>query len=331
MFRTLQKELGEVEKVITRELKTGNKQMKKGVEHILSTSGKLLRPSLLLIGAKCGKSYSKKRESIIQLAASVELLHTATLLHDDVIDRATLRRNSPTMHSKYGEKYAIYMGDYLLSSCFLLLTDLNVPREVAIRLAKTVRRICSGEIKQDKNRYNTEVSIREFFRVVAGKTASLFSIALSAGAYISETHEEDVKKLAYIGFQIGMAFQLKDDLLDVISTHNELGKNIHSDFVNGYYTLPIILLLNRERSEADQLKSLLQRDLSAEDITTILEILHNSGVLEEVEELINRYYQRALKMAKKLQPSKGQELLIDEIIRIKEINPIKYKKKEKIK
>lgn len=300
------------------DLKSGNSYLNESLDYLFLSGGKMLRPTLLLIGCRFGKQYAKKVTEVIHLATSIETLHVATLLHDDVIDEAKMRRGQESIQSKYSKEYAIYMGDYLLSRCFLLLTELQIPKELAVKLAKVVGRICMGEISQNRNRFNTDISLMGYLRIISGKTAALFAISLSAGAYVSKTSDKVIKRLSHAGYQLGMAFQIIDDLLDFIGDEKMVGKDLKSDILQGYYCLPVIFALRDESVYQEEIKTLFSSGICRENIDSIILLIKKSGAIEKTINLAKRYHQRALDVIHKLPENRGKELLLNLIPRLME-------------
>lgn len=302
----LNKKLEEVREKIENEIRIGDRYLNGSLDYVKATTGKMLRPMLLLAGASFGKKKLSKR--VIDLAAAVETLHIATLVHDDIIDEAKLRRGQQSIQAKYSKEYAVYMGDFLLSRCFLMLSQLDIERELAVKIAKAVNQICLGEMKQNKWRYDMEITPLDYLKIISGKTAALFSLSLSSGAYHTKAKFETVKLLAKIGFKIGMAFQLIDDVLDYEGDANLVGKEVKSDIIRGYYSLPLIFALRTEKKE--KIKSILN-DNEIDDIKInhlIKAIIESSGI-HKTKELAKRYTDDALRLIKKLPDCDGKEVL----------------------
>lgn len=314
----LNRQLSVVTNNMRADLKSGNHYLNESLDYLLLSGGKMLRPILLLIGSRFGKHYSKKETELIDLATSIETLHIATLLHDDVIDEAKMRRGQESIQSKYSKEYAIYMGDYLLSKCFLLLTQLQIPKELGIKLAKVVTRICMGEISQNSNRFNTSVTAMGYLRIISGKTAALFAISLSAGSYITNTTEEITKRLAQAGYQLGMAFQIVDDLLDFIGNEKDVGKDLRSDILQGYYCMPVIFALRDESLQQNEIQTLFSSGIDRNNIDYVIALIQKSGAIEKTLDLAKRYHSRAIKIINKLPENSGKELLLSLIPKLME-------------
>ena len=267
------------------------------VAEIASSNGKMLRPALILIGASFGKPDWKRMSS---LAATIELLHISTLIHDDVLDEARLRRGIPTLHSRYGAKEAILAGDWLFALCFRLAAE-NTNSENALSLARIVGVICSAEIQQDLAKYTWSASIREYLRKIAGKTAALFSLALHAGASESKAPTTVVQGLRRIGYNMGMAFQIIDDILDYESAEGVMRKPVGKDLQEGLCTLPLIYALKSQPKEMNKLlASLTESHVDSRSLSTIIARTDELGGKEAARIMARRYTERAVSEIGKL-------------------------------
>ncbi|HOX32427.1 MAG TPA: polyprenyl synthetase family protein [Spirochaetales bacterium] len=270
------------------------------VSGIVRANGKLLRPALLVIGSRFGKAGARVDEARVDaLAAAVELLHVATLIHDDVIDEAELRRGRPTLHTRFGQKEAVLAGDWLFSRCFRLAAESAGPGN-AQALARLIGAICAAEIEQDLGARRYSTSVRRYYRTIAGKTAALFSLALHAGAAEAKAPARTAQALRRAGYDIGMAFQIIDDILDCESSPGELRKPVGSDLREGLCTLPLIHALRAERG-APALRPLLERLAAAPKggsesgtlVAEILALIAESGGIELSRRAARLFTERA--------------------------------------
>ncbi|HOX48436.1 MAG TPA: polyprenyl synthetase family protein [Spirochaetales bacterium] len=227
--------------------------LEEAVASIVASNGKMLRPALILIGAGFGRRGYEER--ILPLAAAVELLHVSTLIHDDVIDEAELRRGVPTIHSRFGAKEAVLAGDWLFARCFLLAAESAGPGN-AKALARLITAICAAEIRQDLDKGSYSPSVRSYLRKIAGKTAALFSLSLHVGATESKAPPPVAERLRRAGYDIGMAFQVIDDILDFESSEGTMRKPVGRDVAEGLCTLPLIHAL---RADGAGMRALLSR------------------------------------------------------------------------
>jgi len=211
------------------------------LELVLAARGKRLRPALSLLAGKFGRY---RPSLLVPLAASIELLHTATLVHDDVIDNAATRRGRPTANSMFHNTTTVMLGDYMFAHAANLVAGTgNI--EVIRLFSQTVMTIARGEIGQDMTAYDTRQTIRQYLQRIGGKTASLFATACQGGALLAEASRDRVEALKAYGYNLGMAFQVVDDILDFVGDEQEMGKPVGSDLSQGTLTLPSLLLLDR--------------------------------------------------------------------------------------
>ncbi len=306
----LRLQLNEVKKRMKSHVKSGDAYLDGSLDYLMASGGKMLRPTLLLVGSTIGKAHEERREGLVKLATAVETIHLATLIHDDIIDQSDYRRGNLSIQAKYGQSYAVYMGDYLLSECFLLLTHLDLEKEQAIGLAKVVRRICIGDMKQNQLRYDTSVSPYQYIKVVSGKTAALISLSLSSGAYYAGASEADVKCLGRIGYEMGMAFQLKDDLLDYQGEMSVVGKEVRVDIQRGYYSMPVIYSLAQGNEKSKRLKELLTGTLDEGEMDEVYKLIHGSGGVAQTEALAKRYTERAMALVEKVPDGRTKDILM---------------------
>ncbi len=300
-------ELLKVEDTLKRVLKTRNKTVEAALLRLTESGGKRLRPACVILGAAFG---DYKSERIIPAAAAIEVVHMATLVHDDIIDDARLRRGSETLQSALGKDIAVYAGDFLFSRAFVLVGDLVEP-ELVKTVAKGMAFICDCEIAQNEQRYDTGVSVKQYLRRISGKTAALFAVSLGTGAHLAGCPAGLVSKLSILGHQIGMAFQIVDDLLDFNGEQTTVGKPLFSDALQGVYTLPVIYALRskQRKSALDAIERL------PDDKGEMLrQVLVETQSLERAQKIAEKYIDKALKSAASL-PETGAKQVIADIIR----------------
>jgi len=275
------------------------------INNIMSGKGKMLRPMMVVLAGRYGEFEADK---IYSLAAAVELLHNATLVHDDIIDDAALRRGKPAIHTLHGSKLAILVGDYLFSTCFVVAAN-NSKIEHYDSLAKAVARICEGEILQDTGKFLFDPSIRNYKRRIASKTAVLFSLSLYLGAKESGCSETVCSIFIRIGYSVGMAFQIIDDILDFTGNPKKTGKpSFGHDLSEGIYTLPMILALK----EGDvQLQNLMNKGiLTRRRRRKIVALVSGSGGMEAARATAAQYTRRAIREIEKLNDGYSKEQLL---------------------
>jgi octaprenyl-diphosphate synthase len=225
-------------------------------EHVLSSGGKRLRPALVLLTAElCG--YTGPRA--VQIAAAIELLHTATLLHDDVVDLSDLRRGKPSANAVWGNRRAVLGGDFLYARSSNLVID-DGSLEIVERFADTIRLMAEGELLQLDVSFDAGATEAQYYKVIDRKSAQLLSVACEVGAMLGGVTRGERRSVAEFGHELGLAFQLRDDALDYEATASEMGKRGHTDLREGKVTLPLLLTLKRcTGSEREQIASVLKR------------------------------------------------------------------------
>ena len=210
--------------------------------HLVTSGGKRIRPALCLLAAHGGASFSLART--LPLATALELIHTASLVHDDVIDKADTRRGAPTANAKWDNKIAILAGDYSFARAFRLVAENSYGDHVANRLAQLVGNLSVGEIIQDKQMYKAERDEKDYYDRIQKKTADFLEICCELGALVGGMEPQEAKCLAEYGHCIGMAFQITDDLLDILETSEQIGKPAGNDIRQGIVTLPVLRALS---------------------------------------------------------------------------------------
>ncbi len=237
----LEDDLARVRQIAVAEAASAGGAMGDALSGYVGRPGKMLRPGFVLIGAWAGQQEAgaPASERIVRIAAAIETLHLATLIHDDVIDDADRRRGEPSLHAQHGRKHAVLMGDYLLSRCFSMIGE-GTSRENALRLARATGHLVRSEINQTCHPDAERFSRRAYLRRIAGKTAMLFGLSLVTGAAENKARPKQIVLLSRTGYCVGMSFQIIDDILDLTSRSHALGKPVASDLRSGVYTLPVI-------------------------------------------------------------------------------------------
>jgi heptaprenyl diphosphate synthase len=274
-----------------------------GLTALFNGKGKLLRPGLFLIAAQFGKV----QERLYNLAAALEMLHIATLIHDDVIDDSPLRRGLPAVHTRFGKRDAVLIGDYLLSRCFLLTAEYTSPQN-AVNLARLMSIICTMEIEQNNDRFRSNISLRSYLRKIMGKSALLFSLACYAGACEAKAPREVCQRLRRIGYNIGIAFQIVDDILDYTGNQDMVRKPLGNDIAAGLITLPVLCALPLDNSGT--LREIFSRAaFTAEEGARIFNLVRQSGGAEAAGKYAEDYTNRALREIAVLPPGKNRDML----------------------
>jgi octaprenyl-diphosphate synthase len=245
--------------------------------HLIAAGGKRMRPMMTVAGAMMGSRDAATREPAIKLATAVEFIHSATLLHDDVIDESALRRGRDTANALWGNDASVLVGDFLFARAFELMVEAG-DMTVLGRLASAAARITEGEIKQMAITGQPDTSPDDYYDVIEGKTAVLFSAAAAAGIEITGASAAQVESLRVYGMKLGMAFQIMDDALDYTASADEMGKNAGDDFADQKITLPTILAW--QDADADE-RAFWQRTLGAADLA--------KGDLATAQEFLTRH------------------------------------------
>ena len=246
------------------------------LDYSLGSAGKRIRPILTFLS---GKFYDYDIEHILPMAAAVEILHTATLVHDDAVDKSSTRRGRATVNNLWGEEQAILLGDYLFAEAGALTASTGSLRTIKL-FAETLKIISAGEISQALNAYNLKLTREQYFERMAKKTAALFVLSTEAGAVLSHAPEESIQILNEYGYNLGLAFQVVDDILDFIGTQEEMGKPIGADLMQGTFTLPA-MLLRQYYPEDDSVKNLFRGKDRQDGVKQAIELVRNSPVIIE--------------------------------------------------
>jgi heptaprenyl diphosphate synthase len=303
-YPDIKTELDEVVKIMKKSVKCREKVVEDALLSLIESGGKLLRPAFVILASKFGKNDSK---DVPSLAASIEMLHMATLIHDDIIDDAKLRRGDNTIQHKFGKNFAVYVGDFLFCACFKLLSTTSSIKNIKLD-TNSMSRICIGEIEQYSSKFNYNISVRQYLKRISSKTAELFALSFYTGASETGCSKLMTAKLSSIGINLGMAFQIIDDILDYTGDDLTVGKTTSNDIKQGIFTLPIIYALETGNKE---LKTLLSKeDFSEEDIKNIINITRDCGALDKTKALGRRYTEKAFNKINSLPDNPSKRTLI---------------------
>ncbi|MEM9941489.1 MAG: polyprenyl synthetase family protein [Planctomycetota bacterium] len=255
VYAPIKSELAQVEATLKRELSSETPFVDSLLEHSWMLGGKRIRPVLLLLAGKCAGNL---KSGHFDLAAAVEMIHIATLVHDDVLDKATHRRHQETVNSKWGEKVSILLGDYLFTHAFHVASKAGCAESLNL-LAKASNRVCEGEMRQNAWQGNYALKEADYLQMISEKTAELCSISCLLGAKFAGAPTSNAEEFETFGRYLGVAFQIIDDVLDLVGKQEKVGKTLGTDLVNQKPTLPLIHCLeNSSDSQKKQLMSLLE-------------------------------------------------------------------------
>ncbi len=235
---------------------------------------------------------------LLHMAIAIELMHTATLIHDDAIDKSEMRRGRPTIYKLWGVDPAVLLGDYLFAKAGVAVSDTQSIRSIRI-FSQTLMTISRGELNQAINAFNINQNREDYFQRIFGKTASLFCLSTESGGILSQAPESSIQKLKSYGRDLGLAFQIVDDILDFIGTEEELGKPAGSDLAQGTLTLPAILL-NERYPQDNPVKRLFQNRNKIENIKLAIEQIRNSSIVDECYRIAKDYCDNACRQIKDL-------------------------------
>ncbi len=296
-------ELGRVREEILSRADQGDGEVPASVQRLVASNGKMLRPAFLLLAASFGAPDPVK---VRRLGAAIEMLHMATLVHDDIVDEARVRRGIETLHSLSGSRTAVLIGDWLFAASFSLISEL-ADLENARGIARLVAQICSSEIRQSAERFSVNPSVRRYFRTIAGKTALLFSISFSLGARESGASPEVCRTLRRLGYSLGMGFQIIDDILDFEGSVAETGKPVGSDLAQGIFTLPVVLGVRVD--DGALTAELAGMPYAPDAIARIVRLIGERGGLEGARGYAHAYTERSKREISQLPDTEARRTL----------------------
>ncbi len=305
-YPDIKQELVDVLNLMKNNVKCKDKKIENSIIELIESGGKLLRPAFVLIGSKFGE-YDKEKS--IPTAAVIEMLHMATLVHDDVIDDSKLRRGKETIQSKYGKDYAVYIGDYLFCVCFKILAT-NASLQAIKVDSRAMSKICMGEVNQLNSRFSMNFSVKDYLSRISGKTAELFSISLYLGAAECNASTKVSRELRNIGHNLGMAFQIIDDILDYEGNDESIKKSAANDLKQGIYTLPLIYAYKKDKSAFNDI---LEKDFyTEEEVSKIIDLVKKNNGIENAKELAEKYMKKCFKGIDRL-PENEYKYILREI------------------
>lgn len=296
-YPTLKAELTQTLALMQDTIQLNNSDVQTAIIDMIQAGGKLLRPAYQLLFSEFGPEREEKKS--IAVAASIELLHTATLIHDDIVDTADVRRGLPTIRTHFGNDVAVYAGDYLFICCFKLLTKYTGSLKSIELNSQSMEKILTGELGQMNYRYDYSGGTDAYLANISGKTAELFGLSCFIGAYESGTTKLFANNARKIGLNIGIAFQIIDDILDYSQTSTTIGKPVLEDVRQGVYSLPLLLALDTNKAELEPLLAK-KADLTDSEAERIYDIVATSGGVARAHALAESYTQIALAAIKKL-------------------------------
>jgi heptaprenyl diphosphate synthase len=289
-----------VEEQLRKAVEAPTEAMTEMAGHLLGAGGKRVRPLFAIAAGGCrpGGDEGPAPLDVVRGGVSVELVHLGSLLHDDVIDEAITRRGIDSVNARWGNLRAILAGDFLLAKASEIAASLGT--EVAGLLAATIGRLCEGEVIELNDAYNTKRTEDDYRQAIEGKTASLLATACRIGGIVAELHRADIDRLTDFGLAYGMAFQIVDDVLDVIATDDQLGKPAGHDLVEGAYNLPTLRALAGPHGE--ELRDLLGAPLGGARWERARELVRQGSAVDEAIDEARRYVDRACELVEPFAP-----------------------------
>ncbi|MDR0199568.1 MAG: polyprenyl synthetase family protein [Streptococcaceae bacterium] len=274
--RDMMRQLETVQNIMDTRLEIDDPEIREAIKHFAENGGKMVRPALFLLFSQLGNA---GQSGDPRIAASLELLHLATLIHDDIIDDADTRRKQPTVQAQLGKDTAVYAGDFIYTVYFELLVETMAGTPFLARNAASMKKILNGELTQKALMYQTDCTREQYMQAIAGKTAELLSLACEEGAYFGGLDEENVLRARQIGEHIGLAFQIYDDVLNFsLDFVNE--KPILTDVTQGIYTLPLLIARDKEPAVISKYLESPQA-LTKPELIELAEFVKSCGALDE--------------------------------------------------
>ena len=306
IYEPIQEGLGMVEEKLKTFCQVDLPWMAEPLNYVLESSGKRIRPVLTLLA---GRFYRYDLERLIPMATAIELFHNATLVHDDAVDKASVRRGKTAVNSLWGEGIAVLLGDYLFSVSADLVCSIGNLRVMRL-FSQTLTKISSGQLRETFSAYSWRQNREDYYEQIDSKTASLFTAAAGAGAVLSEAPDEAVEALKNYGHDLGMAFQIIDDILDIIGDEGEMGKPVGSDLLQGTLTLPTILLMENHPGD-NLIRELFEKRGGQEEVARVIEMVRNSPIVEECYRIAAGFSAQACRALEGLPENACRRSLLD--------------------
>lgn len=290
LYADIKSDIEIIEKELEKALNSSSHLLNDASLHLLQAGGKRIRPVFALLSAKFGNYNIERMKNI---AVPLELIHMASLVHDDVIDDSDMRRGRHTVKAQWNNRVAMYTGDFIFARALEYVTVIEEPRAHQI-LARTMVEICNGEVIQIEDKFRLDQTMKDYFRRIKRKTALLIESSCELGAIVSGADEQTIRHLKRYGYFVGMSFQIIDDILDFTATDKQLGKPAGGDLMQGNITLPI-LLMKEDSTLAPFLQKVAISELTELERQEMLAFVRKSDAIKEATRISNMYLQKALK------------------------------------
>lgn len=306
LYSDLKSDIEIIEKELETALNSSSHFLNDASLHLLKAGGKRIRPVFVLLAAKFGKY---DIEVIKKVAVSLELIHMASLVHDDVIDDSEMRRGRPTVKSQWNNRVAMYTGDFIFARALQYITDIDNPKAHEI-LSETMVEICVGEVIQIEDKMQLDQNMRDYFRRIKRKTALLIASSCHLGAVVAGADEQVASRLKRFGYFVGMSFQIIDDILDLTSTDKQLGKPAGSDLLQGNITLPV-LLVKDDPAIRPLIEKALAGKMTEDERQEFLGKIRQSEAIKKSKKISDIYLQKALQEVEALPQNSIKKSLRD--------------------
>ncbi|WP_163537658.1 heptaprenyl diphosphate synthase component II [Gracilibacillus sp. YIM 98692] len=305
-YAFIKKDLNQIEATLEKTINADQPVMKEAALQLLKAGGKRLRPVFVLLAAQFG---DYQVEQIKKVASSLELIHMASLVHDDVIDNSDIRRGKPTVKASWDNQVAMLTGDYIFARALEQLSEIKNERAHQV-LSETMIQLTVGEIEQIKDKYNLRQNLRTYLRRIRRKTALLISSSCQIGAIAANASRETEQALYRYGYNMGMSYQIIDDILDFTASEKQLGKPAGSDLMQGNITLPALYALEDDTIKQDLTKVFLELDqLDEKALKPIIQRIAHSSAIDRARKVSDQYLQKAYDSLKVLPDQKAKHAL----------------------
>lgn len=308
IYMQFQSNIVTIEKELEASVQARHEVLKEASTQLLKAGGKRIRPVFVLLSAKFGQ-YTI--DNLKYIAVPLELIHMASLVHDDVIDDAELRRGEKTIKSRWDNRVAMYTGDYIFAKAVETATFFDKP-EIHQILSNAIVEMCIGEVEQIRDQYNWDQNLRIYLRRIKRKTALLISVSCELGALAANVDQGIQRQLAKFGYHVGMSFQITDDILDFIGTEEQLGKPAGDDLRQGNVTLPVLYAMYRDENVKSLIKSTLSNQPTDQvDMKPILKAVKQSGGIEYAQKISQLYLKKAYEALEPLPETEAKTYLLE--------------------
>ena len=305
--KIIEKELQHLEDTLSSSISSEINLATEVTQYVVGSGGKRIRPVICILVAKM---LNYKGSELIKLAGSIELLHTATLIHDDVVDQSSTRRGKESIHTKWDNSHSVLVGDFVYSKAFQLMASLD-NQEIIRILADSTNRISEGEVLQLSLKKREVLSKKDYFEIIDRKTAELFKASAITAGSLASCNEDEFISLTNFAIAFGNNFQIKDDLLDYFGNEELTGKKIGKDFEEGKFTLPLIIALPLMSEDHKFMILETLFDNKKSDFKEIVKIIKDTGAVKKVEEICNQFSETCFKELESFPDSDYKRALLD--------------------